>query len=360
MGKGKGQGKVVRAAASASVRPPQVIRPSENPIIAPRTDNPWEWYATFNPAALYDEGRVHLLYRAIGAGNVSVLGYASSTDGIHIEERLDDPAYVPTQPFEITPPAPHTERQRWYRRAYISGGGWGGAEDPRLTMVGDRIYMTYVAFNGFDPPRVALTSISRQDFLARRWNWAPSRVISPPGVVDKNACILPEKIGGKYVIFHRIFPDILIDFVDSLEFAEGQYLRGQYAISPRPGRWDSRKVGAGAPPIRTPEGWLLIYHAVDDRDDSCYLVGAMLLELDDPTKVISRTDEPIMRPQYFYENEGHKSGVVYPCGAVLMGRDLLIYYGGADKFVCVARVDVQALLDYLRACRPRRSIASAA
>jgi predicted GH43/DUF377 family glycosyl hydrolase len=113
-------------------------------------------------------------------------------------------------------------------------------------------------------------------------------------------------------------------------------------------------VGAGAPPIKTPYGWLLIYHAVDDRDDACYLVGAMLLDLDDPTQVISRTEEPLIRPQFPYENEGHKSGVVYPCGAVLLGNRLLIYYGGADKFVCVAQVDAEALLDYLWASRPRR------
>jgi predicted GH43/DUF377 family glycosyl hydrolase len=333
---------------------PQAVRLPENPIIAPRPENPWEWYATFNPAALYEGGRVHLLYRAIGAGNISTLGYASSADGIHVDERPDEPAYIPTQPFEVTPPAPQSNPRAWYRGVYTSGGGWGGAEDPRLTRIGERIYMTYVAYNGFDPPRVAITSISREDFLAKRWNWAPPRVISPPGVVDKNPCLLPERIGGKYVVFHRIFPNILIDFVDSLEFGEGQYLKGEYVIPPRPGRWDSRKVGAGAPPIKTPYGWLLIYHAVDDRDDACYLVGAMLLDLDDPTRVISRTEEPLIRPQFPYENEGHKSGVVYPCGAVLLGNRLLIYYGGADKFVCVAQVDAEALLDYLWASRPRR------
>ncbi len=332
--------------------PPEIVRAPENPIIAPRPDNPWEWHATFNPAALHFEGCVHLLYRAIGAGNVSVIGYASSEDGIHIDERADDPVYVPTQPFEITPPQARESRQeRLYRRAYISGGGWGGAEDPRLTQIEDRIYMTYVAYNGFDPPRVAFTSISTEDFLARRWNWTPSRVISPPGVVDKNACLLPEKIGGKFVIFHRIFPDILIDFLDTLDFKEGEYLAGKYSIHPRPGYWDSRKVGAGPPPLKTRRGWLLIYHGVDDKDDTYYQVGVMLLGLDDPTKVISRPRYPIMKPQFRYENEGHKAGVVYPCGAVILGERLLIYYGGADKFVCVAHVGLEDILDYLEEYR---------
>ena len=340
-----------RGGTPAQVSPPfKLVRAAENPIIAPRPEQPWEWHATFNAAAIYEAGKVHLLYLAIGAGNISLLGYAASRDGIHVEERLDHPVYVPMQAFEITAPRLELGGQRFPRRAYMSGGGWGGCEDPRLTRIGDTIYMTYVAFNGFDPPRVALTSIKAEDFLAKRWNWAPSVVISPPGVVDKNACILPEKVRGKYVIFHRVFPDILIDFVDSLEFPEGTYLKGQYSITPRSDCWDSRKVGAGPPPIKTDEGWLLICHAVDDREGCRYLVGAMLLDLEAPTKVLHRCPEPILEPLAPYENEGHKAGVVYPCGAAVIDDRLFVYYGGADKFVCVAYHSLKELVEYLKRC----------
>jgi predicted GH43/DUF377 family glycosyl hydrolase len=211
-------------------------------------------------------------------------------------------------------------------------------------MIGDTIYMTYVAFEGFSPPRVALTSISVRDFLARVWRWRRPVLISRPGIVDKNACIFPERIRGRYVILHRVFPEILIDFREDLEFDGREFLAGEFAIAPRRVGWDSRKIGAGPPPIKTDEGWLLVYHAVDDKDDSKYKIGAMLLDLENPTRVRYRSREPILEPELAYENEGHKFGVVYPCGGVVLGSDLLVYYGGADKVVCVARHELGGFL----------------
>ncbi len=316
---------------------PRLKRRPENPIIAPRPANAWESFATFNPAAIYLEGRVHLLYRAMGDLGISVLGYASSADGIHIDERCDEPAYVPREPFEMTPaPAAGQINPNPYARQYFSGGGYGGCEDPRLTRIENTLYMTYVAFNGFDPPRVALTSISKADFLAKRWRWQRPVLVSRPGVVDKNAVVFPERIAGKYVFFHRVFPEMLISRRDSLEFREGEYLTGEFAIAPRPQYWDSRKVGAGPPPIKTGDGWLLIYHAVDDRHDSEYKVGAMLLDLHDPRCVLYRSPAPVLAPETQAENEGHKRGVVYPCGAVVLDDELVVYYGGADRVVCAA------------------------
>ncbi len=209
--------------------------------------------------------------------------------------------------------------------------------------------MTYVYFDGFNPPRIAITSISVKNLLDKRWLWEKPVLISPPGVVDKSACILPEKINGKYVIFHRIFPNILIDFVDSLDFSDGQYLKGQHKITPRSQLWwDSRKIGAGAPPIKTKDGWLLIYQAVDDKDSGKYLVGAMLLDLEDPTKVLYRSKSPIIEPDMWYDNEGFKAGVVYPCGAVAVDNQLFVYYGGADSHVCVATTKIDKFLDQLK------------
>ncbi len=272
-----------------------------NPIIKPIPHHSWESKATFNSAAIYENNKVHFLYRAMGDQDIS---------------------------------------------AYTSGGGYGGVEDPRITKLDNRLYMTYVAYDGWSPPRVALTSISTNDFLQRNWNWENPKLISPPGIVDKNACILPEKINGKYVIFHRIFPNILIDYVDDLSFHN--YLKGEYLITPEANSWDSLKVGIGAPPIKTSDGWLIIYQAVGYRDSGRYKIGAMLLDLDNPTKVLCRSKNPIIEPLERYENEGHKAGVVYPCGAVVINNKLHVYYGGADMVLCVATSDLPTLLSELK------------
>jgi len=118
-----------------------------NPILKPDPKHFWETKAVFNPAAIYENGKVHIVYRAIGESDVSVLGHASSLDGLHINERLDEPIYVPREPFE----GASTAHPYAYQSGdiYISGGGgMGGCEDPRLTRIGDRVYMTYVAYDG--------------------------------------------------------------------------------------------------------------------------------------------------------------------------------------------------------------------
>ncbi|HQM15863.1 MAG TPA: hypothetical protein PLM16_01500 [Candidatus Woesebacteria bacterium] len=320
----------------------QFSRPEQNPILAPNQRHSWESFTTFNPAALYDAGKVHLFYRAQGYDYVSSVGYATSSNGLTIDQRFDKPIFKPTQPFESTVAPGQLNMD------FVSAG-CGGCEDPRVTKIDDRIYMTYVAFNGYSEPRIALTSIALNDFLNHNWLWTHPILISPPGVVDKSACILPEKINGKYVVFHRIFPNILIDFVDDLNFSRGQYLKGQYKISPRSALWwDSRKIGAGAPPLKTKDGWLLIYQAIDDKEGYRYKVGAMLLDLNDPTKVLYRTRQPIIEPDEWYENDGFKAGVVYPCGAVIMNDQIFVYYGGADSYVCVATANLDQFLDQLK------------
>ena len=320
-----------------------------NPILTPDSKHHWETKATFNPAAIYEVGKVHILYRAIGESDVSTLGYAASLDGLHTDERLDKPVYVPRESFEgVSPSDPYAFKPAGI---YASGGGGvGGCEDPRLTRIDDRIYMTYVAYDGHSHPRVALSSIHVNDFLAKQWNWKKPVLISAPYIVDKNACILPEKIGGKYVIFHRVFPNILIDLVDDLDFdGKTRWLEGQFRIPTRAlsSDWDNLKVGCGPPPIKTKEGWLLIYQAVSNFDESRYKIGAMLLDLKDPTVVLARTRTPILEPIAHYENEGWKAGVVYPCGAVVIDGRLLVYYGGADTVVCVASAKLEPFIEQL-------------
>lgn len=316
---------------------------AQNPIIVPQKENPWESQQTFNPAAVFENGKVHLLYRALGDDGISRIGYATSANGIDIEERLSKPIFTYQSGLRSKD---SLVMPNWYNH-YSSGGSWNGCEDPRTTKIDGKIYMCFVAFDGFNEPAIAITNIKLDDFLKRKWKWGGVKIISKPGVIDKSACIFPEKIKGKYVIMHRVFPNILIDFVDSLDFKHGEYLAGKYKIKIRKTKWDSRKIGAGAPPIKTKDGWLLIYYAVDNKDDSKYKIGAMLLDIKNPEKVLCRTDEPILEPVEWYENGGNKCGVVYPCGAVVIKDKLFVYYGGADSFACVATANLKSFLKEL-------------
>jgi predicted GH43/DUF377 family glycosyl hydrolase len=311
-----------------------------NPIIAPDPTHPWESRATFNSAAVYEDGKVHFVYRALGDKDLSVLGYATSKDGLNIDERSEEPIYIPREPFET----PGQQVFKTFADHFASGGGYGGIEDPRITKVDNRFFMTYVAFDGANPPRVALTSISIEDFLNKNWDrWDKPKLISAPGMVNKNAVIFPEKINGKFVVFHRIYPNVLIDYVDDLNFDNG-YLQGHHFIPPRKKFWDSKKIGAGAPPIKTKDGWLFIYQSVGYQDPGKYKVGAMLLDKNNPSKVLYRANSPIVEPNEHYENAGFKAGVVYPCGAVTMDNKLHVYYGGADTVVCAASTDLDRFL----------------
>lgn len=318
---------------------PNLNKHPHNPIISPVLKHVWEASATFNSAAIHEGGKVHFVYRAMGPDNTSVLGYASSSDGTHIDERLKDPIYYPREHFEVPVGLPSIN--------YMSGGGYGGCEDPRITKIDDTLYMTYVAYNGRDAPKIALTSIKLSDFLSKNWIWAKPKIISSPHQVNKNCVIFPEKIQGRFAVMHRVFPDILIDFVDDLLFKDS-YLTGHFKISPRDSSWDSRKLGAGAPPIKTKEGWLLIYQAVDDKDPGKYKIGAMLLDLNNPSIVLHRPDNPILEPTEWYENEGFKAGVAYPCGAVVKDGDLIVYYGGADTVICAATAPLDGFLKKLK------------
>ncbi|MBI4226244.1 hypothetical protein HY612_03985 [Candidatus Roizmanbacteria bacterium] len=323
-------------------------RHNKNPIITPRPQNAWEAFTTLNPAATYIENRVHILYRAQGYDYISTVGYAVSSDGVTIDTRLDYPIYGPSEKFEKNKTGDVNSK-------FISAGGYGGCEDPRITFLDGRLYMVYVAFDGWSNPRLALTSIEISDFLNQRWNWEKPVLISPPHVIDKSGCLLPEKINEKYVFLHRVFPNILIDFVEDLNFkGENKWLKGEYKIKVRPGKWDSRKIGAGAPPLKIKDGWLLIYYGVDEKDSSKYHIGAMLLDLKDPTQVLHRTDKPILSPSKEYENNGFKPGIAYPCGAVIIKDNLFVYYGAADSVVCVAQTNLDTFLKELKTDRSPR------
>ena len=328
--------------------PALLERTARNPILQPRPDHDWEGLAVFNAAALPLEGRVHFIYRAVGYDGLSVFGHAASSDGVNIDERSEAPVFVDT----ATPQA-YTGDAATAQSDYCSGPGHCGSEDPRLTHIGDTIFMTYTAFDGRHPPGVALTSIAVDDFVAKRWNWKPPVLISALHEAHKNWVLFPKQIAGRYAVLHGISPGIMIDFKEGLDFADGACIASRYACSGRDDAWDSRMRGAGPPPIYTPAGWLLLYHAMDRRDPGRYKLGAMLLDLNDPTHILGRLPHPLLQPDARYENDGLKAGVVYACGAALIDDLLHVYYGGADTVVCAATVSLARLLVELRPAVPR-------
>jgi len=330
-------------------------RSRHNPIIRPG-GHAWNVEAVFNPAAVVLENRTHILYRAVGADGVSRLGYASSTDGIVFDKRLPYPAFVAEMPRKQ-----HGAVCRYSPTLYPSGGSWGGCEDPRMVLLNERVYVTINIFDGWDYIRVAVISIAQDDFLAEQFGkWDGPHILSRPGERHKNWVIFPEKIGGRFAILHSIAPKIEIAFRDSIEnigIEEPHIESWVGARSDLPKReevWDSFVRSPGPPPLRTERGWLLFYHAHDAREPSRYKLGAMLLDLVDPTKILYRAAAPILSPDERYENEG-KPGIVYACGAVVRpstglgaGEEtLFVYYGGADKVICVATAPLDEFLNAL-------------
>lgn len=303
-------------------------RYNQNPIISPRPEFDWEAKATFNPAVIYEAGKFHIIYRAMSHSDTSVWGYASSFDGVTIDERSADPIYFPKEIFE-----------KKLKR------GNSGCEDPRITKLGDRFYVFYVAYDGFTP-RVAFTSILISDFLKKWWNWERSKVISSPNIPDKDACLLSKKINNQYVIFHRIGNDIYLDSIDNLTFITDRWLLNKLPlIETNYGK--IQKVGISTPPIETKYGWLLFYHWVSRDDIPHYKMGVALLELNNPTHVIKK-DVLLLEPEMDYEKIGIIPNVVFPCGAVLLDSSVFLYYGAADRVIAVAKMELDDILKKLK------------
>ncbi|MCX6753758.1 MAG: hypothetical protein NTV03_01750 [Candidatus Nomurabacteria bacterium] len=303
---------------------------ASNPIIAPKSINKWEAKATFNPAAIHLGGKVHILYRTLSDDNTSFIGYAGSSDGFNIDERLDFPIYLPREDFEMKKIA----------------NGNSGCEDPRITKIGKNLFICYTAYDSVNPPKVAVASITEKDFLAHNWNWTKPFIITPEGLDDKDTCIFPTKFKEGYFILHRLNNEMCGDYMEALDASAPKVDKCIRVIGPRMNTWDSAKVGITTPPIRTKYGWLLLYHGVS-KSHNTYRVGALLLDLKDPAIVLARSSDPIFSPEEDYEKVGIVPNVVFPCGMVERGGKLFIYYGGADKVVGVATMKLSIILDAL-------------
>lgn len=325
-------------------------RYAHNPILAPHQENTWETVATFNPAALHTGNKTHLIYRAIGENGASFFGYASSKDGFIIEERLPHPIC-----FDPNVKSIKKKSQVYAPHLYPSGGSWGGYEDPRIVEIEGRVYMTFNLFENWTL-RVGYVSIGTADFLAKRFHkWDGPHILSH-GNRDKNWVLFPEKIQGQFAVLHSIIGNpenqVRIEYIDDLK-----KLSKRLFESPDPQKvpdkhidWHIHVRSAGPPPVKTKDGWLLLYHA-NDHESHKYKVGAMLLDLEDPKKIIARAKSPVLSPDSHYENNG-KPGIVYVSGAIIHNKELRVYYGGADKVVCVATAPIEPFLKALLAQKP--------
>ncbi len=306
-----------------------LTRSTENPILQPQ-GNSFEESSVFNSAAFDFEKSIYLFYRAMGKNNTSTIGYARTKDGIHIDDRLDTPIYVPRADFEQKKGGPN---------------GNSGCEDPRVSIIGDRLHMTYTAYDGVHPAHGAYTSISLNNFREHNWDkWDMPVLITPTDMDDKDVGLLPETINGNFILYHRVSNNICADILPSLSF-DKPISRCIEILLPREGMWDDVKVGIAGPPIHVSGGWLLIYHAV--ADGGTYRLGAALLEEDGIT-VTARTADPIFEPVEPYEKDGVVNGVVFSCGAVVRGDTLFVYYGGGDRVLGVATGSMEHILHALR------------
>lgn len=280
-------------------------RDMRNPLLLPVPEHSWESRFIFNGAVVYDENEklFHMLYRAMGVDDVSRIGYAVSTDGIHFS-RLDKPVFSPANDFETK-----------------------GCEDPRLTKIDDEYYMLYTAYskNG-----VRVSMASTKNFIT----WKRYGVILPDQD-DKDAALFPEKVNGRYMLYHRIEPDIWVSFSDDLF----HWTDHKVIMNPRKDRWDSLKVGIGAPPVKTSQGWLMLYHGVDQN--MVYRLGFALFDLNDPTKLLKRVDNPVLEPEEDFERFGQVPNVVFSDAMIQHDGNYMVYYAGADNCMALATIPVE-------------------
>ena len=350
----RNRGRLASTVKKRGKRKPLHLRRSiKNPIIDPVPSSYWESEAVFNPGAVMHGGRVHLFYRALGPDGISRIGYASSKDGIHFDERYPHPVYIPETATEVKKHSPYTSPARLHydRTLYPSGGGWGGCEDPRAVKIGDCIYVTFNMFNGWSSIRIGLISIDVNDLEQGRWNWGPIIYLSPPDGRHKNWALFPEKIGGKYALFHNLYDNdpnrVRIEYLDDLEEPIESFDSPDPQLLPdRELAWHNRTRSIGPPPVRTRYGWLVFYHAMDKNDPGRYKLGALLLDLEEPTRVLYRSNYPILEPDLWYENDW-KPGIIYASGAVVKDGTLFIYYGGGDKHIGVAQTNLDEFVQKL-------------
>lgn len=326
-------------------------RHPRNPIVTP-SHLQWRSGVTFNPAVVKGpDGDYIMLERAAKLRPYqSVFGALRSPNGVDFELIADKPVWT----------AGHL------------GTPHGDVEDPRITQIGEMYYMTFVHYQSHwnlypvgavspalyehlpcDCPQdiafQARTGLARsQDLL----EWEFMCWLGPEGWDDKDCVLFPEKINGEYVMLTRPCRQIgseygcdrpsiwLTTSPDLINWSEAR-LHSQGEVN----WWQGEKIGASAPPVRTDAGWLLSFHGVQKNE---YRTGFMLLDLKDPFKVLARTEQPVLEPEFHYEKVGFIiPNCVFPSGNVVIGRNYHLYYGACDSCICLATAAMDDLLTFL-------------
>lgn len=330
-------------------------------VILENTTNEFENDSVLNPAVIADGNTVHLFYRAVRTGNHSSIGYCRLEGPLQVVERSQSPLLFPQFDYESK-----------------------GVEDPRIVYIDKCYYLTYTAYDGhnvmgalavsknlkqWDKLGVITPQLSYDNFKetasteenqeSKYFRFDSSQEAETMSgkklyVSDKDLVLFPRKINGKFYLMHRIKPDIQLIAVEYLAeltttFWHDYFLHFENHILLRPVHpHESSYIGAGCPPIETPEGWVLIYHSVRDTIDGyIYSASAALLDLEHPEIELSRLNYPLFGPETEYELTGIVNRVCFPTGAVQFGDRLYIYYGAADKCIACASVVFTELVDEL-------------
>ncbi|HEY8241292.1 MAG TPA: glycosidase [Kiritimatiellia bacterium] len=326
-----------------------------NPVLGPLPGSPWQTACNTNPAAWRDNGKVMMLYRAGPNTKKHPIhfGLAESRDGFSFKRVSRKPVFSPSK----------------------DGFDGGCVEDPRVVKFGDTYFVTYATrmfppsaywtkryrLNEHNPrlpretPWVVRENMTRTGLAATKdfKTWYRLGPITPASVDNRDVIIFPEQVNKQFVMLHRPAswsgagypcsrPSIWISVSDDMLTWSGNSLLAQ-PVYP----WECHKIGANAPPIKTKQGWLTLYHGVDET--ITYRVGALMLDLKNPRRVIARTPEPILEPEADYERKGLIPNVVFPCGNIVLGKTFFVYYGGADKVCCVATAPLKDVVDYVMA-----------
>ena len=298
-----------------------------NPILS-AADIPYQANTVFNAAAAAIDGETVLLMRVEDLRGISHLTVARSDDG-RTGWRVDP---EPT----VMPDPDHHPEEVW------------GIEDPRITWLPERQEwaVAYTAYSRRGP----LVSLATTHDFRHFHRLGPAM---PPE--DKDAALFPRRIDGRWALIHRPTPlagpaHIWLAFSPDLRHWGDHTL----LLPAREGAWwDAGKIGLGPPPLETPEGWLMLYHGVrSTASGSLYRAGLVLLDLEDPRRVLHRTDEWVFGPSEPYEQTGDVGGVVFPCGWIHdpTTDELRIYYGAADTAIALATATLSDLVAYVRSC----------
>ncbi len=309
-----------------------------------------------------------MFYRAVRHGNYSTIGFCLFNGPLELATRKDKPLLIPSSAHESQ-----------------------GMEDPRIVKIEDTYYLSYTAYDGKNALGTYATSkdletFTRQPIITPQFTYREFKklldcsselnekylfhynVLKEHGLGerlaedllawDKNLVFFPRKINGKFALLHRIHPGIQIVLFNDFEELDRcfweQYLmdlKSHIVMDPELPH-ETSHIGAGAPPIETEDGWVLIYHTVENTPNGfVYHASAALLDLEDPSKCIARLDHPLISPLEPYEIVGYVKNVIFPTGAIVFGAELYIYYGAADDCIAVASVKLPELLTQLKNCR---------